>query len=142
MLRAKRAVMVLTAALAVALLANAGVAAALPTCLDRGGSDAQAKEEASTAQTTAETFSTDHDGFYTGLSLKVMRRYEPSLLISRAQAERDHGGSFLYAAIAIEHGDGYIVRTRTLSGDRYTILRARFGWIRRTAWQTGKRCSW
>ncbi len=56
-------------------------AIAIPAFLNQKGKadDASAKEPARTAETTAETYSTDHEGGYTGMSLGELEKYETGL---------------------------------------------------------------
>jgi hypothetical protein len=120
--------------------ASSAAAVAAP-CLV-GGSDAEAREEARTARTIAETYSTDHEGAYSGLSLRALHRVESSVTTSRKAAVREHREAYVYAAIAIGHGSGYIVRTRTFDGNIYAITRRVWGVIAQTDWQCGHHYSW
>lgn len=123
--------------------------AALAACPARG-SDAGAKEVARSAQTSAETYATDHHGLYTGLSPARAqaeggtnrREAEEFLPTTRRQATRTHREAFLYAAIAIEHGAGYILRARAFDGSAYSITRTRNGEIRRTSRRCGRWQTW
>jgi hypothetical protein len=123
-------------------LAQPGHAAAAARCQSLHGADARAKEQARTAQTAAETYATDHDGFYTGLSPRVLHRVEYFIVISRREAAREQDQAYLYSAVAIEHGYGYIVRTRAFDGDTYALQRASDGEVTRSGWQRGRRCEW
>src|SRR5487761_2554906 len=70
--------------LVVILIIGILAAIAIPSFLSQKSkaSDASAKELARTAQTTSETFATDHEGKYTGLSLEELKKYEPTIQIA------------------------------------------------------------
>ena len=121
---------------------SGGATAETRAACRRGPADAGARALARTEQTTAETFATDHDGFYTGLSRLALRRYEPSIPITPSQAQHEDDRAYASAARAIEHGGGYIVRARTLSGHVYSVLKDRFGHIHTTADTCGRIESW
>ena len=69
--------------LVVILIIGILAAIAIPSFLSQKSkaTDAQAKELARTAQTTAETISTDNDGDYTTVATaKELNKYEPSIV--------------------------------------------------------------
>ena len=67
--------------LVVILIIGILAAIAIPSFLSQKGkaSDASAKELARTAQTTAETYATDHNGGYSGLTTKALHEYESAI---------------------------------------------------------------
>lgn len=132
------------AALALVAAANAPSAttAALRDCPRGSSRDARARELARTAQRTIETYATDHNGSYARVSLQRLHRVEPSLTISRAQAEREHLGAYVYEAASFSHGNAYILRARTLRGDRFAITRTPEGELFRDASMRGGGCQW
>ena len=67
--------------LVVILIIGILAAIAIPSFLSQKGkaSDASAKELARTGQTTAETYATDHEGNYKGISATELNKYEPSI---------------------------------------------------------------
>jgi type IV pilus assembly protein PilA len=67
--------------LVVILIIGILAAIAIPSFLSQKGkaSDSSAKELARTAQTTAETYATDHGGTYTGLSIGELQAYEKTI---------------------------------------------------------------
>ncbi len=67
--------------LVVILIIGILAAIAIPSFLSQKGKayDAAAKEMARTAQTTAETYATDHEGSYVGLTPPVLHEYEVSI---------------------------------------------------------------
>jgi type IV pilus assembly protein PilA len=115
--------------LVVILIIGILAAIAIPSFLSQKSkaTDAQAKELARTAQTTAETFSTDHNGEYTGLSLAELKSYEPSILIVKSTSE-----AYVSAATVNEEGKGYTVTATSPSGDTFTITKTGAGELTRT----------
>src|SRR5271156_4075940 len=67
--------------LVVILIIGILAAIAIPSFLSQKSkaTDAQAKELARTAETTAETISTDNNGEYTKVTAAELKAYEPSL---------------------------------------------------------------
>ena len=67
--------------LVVILIIGILAAIAIPSFLNQKGKayDASAKELARTAETTAETYSTDHEGGYLNLSTAELKKYETGL---------------------------------------------------------------
>src|SRR5271167_3167238 len=92
--------------LVVILIIGILAAIAIPSFLSQKGkaTDSAAKELARTAETTAETYATDHGGSYAGLSLEFEKKYEPTIQIAA-------GGNNAYLSVAkeIESGAGYEV---------------------------------
>ncbi|MGA2470139.1 MAG: hypothetical protein ABSG64_05565 [Solirubrobacteraceae bacterium] len=91
--------------------------------------DASAKELARTAETTIETYATDHSGSYAGITPAILQQYEPSIPIApgNGQAYVAAGG-----VTALDGGTGYMVTTTATTGDTFTIERAPNGPISRT----------
>src|SRR5664279_3652067 len=92
--------------LVVILIIGILAAIAIPSFLSQKSkaTDSSAKELARTAQTTAETYATDHNGSYTGISPAVLKTYESTL-----QTAAGNGNAYLSAAEATEGGQGYKV---------------------------------
>jgi type IV pilus assembly protein PilA len=67
--------------LVVILIIGILAAIAIPAFLNQKGkaNDAAAKVQVRTAQTAAETYATDHNGEYTGMSLEELQKIEPTL---------------------------------------------------------------
>jgi type IV pilus assembly protein PilA len=67
--------------LVVILIIGILAAIAIPAFLNQKSkaSDAAAKSQARTAETAAETYSTDHNGEYTGMTTKALQEVEPTL---------------------------------------------------------------
>ena len=72
--------------LVVVLIIGILAAIAIPSFLNQKGkaNDASAKELARTAQTTAETFATENNGIYTGLSTTKLNELEKTIPIAVA----------------------------------------------------------
>ncbi len=73
--------------LVVILIIGILAAIAIPAFLNQKSkaNDAQAKELARTAQTTAETIATDNNGTYTSLSLTELNKYEKSIPVAASE---------------------------------------------------------
>jgi len=67
--------------LVVILIIGILAAIAIPSFLSQKSkaTDSSAKELARTAQTTAETYATDHGGFYTGMTIGELQAYEKTI---------------------------------------------------------------
>jgi type IV pilus assembly protein PilA len=67
--------------LVVILIIGILAAIAIPAFLNQKGkaNDASAKVQARTAQTAAETYATDHQGEYTGMTVAALQEIEPTL---------------------------------------------------------------
>ena len=67
--------------LVVILIIGILAAIAIPSFLNQKSKayDASAKELARTAETTAETYATDHEGGYVGMTTEELQKYEPGL---------------------------------------------------------------
>jgi type IV pilus assembly protein PilA len=68
--------------LVVILIIGILAAIAIPSFLSQKGkaTDASAKELARTAQTTAETYATDHGGNYSGMTISELQAYEKTIV--------------------------------------------------------------
>jgi type IV pilus assembly protein PilA len=114
--------------LVVILIIGILAAIAIPSFLSQKGkaNDAQAKELARTAQTTAETVSTDNGGNYSTItSSAVLKSYEPSINLSVQEKEA-------YLESAVGTAGGYTVVAHAPGGDTFTIKRNESGEISRT----------
>jgi type IV pilus assembly protein PilA len=114
--------------LVVILIIGILAAIAIPSFLSQKGkaNDAQAKELARTAQTTAETVSTDNGGNYSTItSATVLKSYEPSINLTVQEKEA-------YLESATGTSAGYTVVAHAPGGDTFTITRNGEGEISRT----------
>jgi hypothetical protein len=97
--------------------------------------DASAKELARTAETTAETYSTDHEGTYTGMNLAELKKYETGLLGCPSTSN-----ACLNAVTAT--ANTYTVETEAAnSKDKFKITRNASGEIERECTSTGTGCA-
>lgn len=106
--------------LVVILIIGILAAIAIPSFLNQKSkaNDAQAKELARTAQTTAESIATDNNGTYTGVTETKINEYEKSIPLTAGTSK----SAFLKKAAAIESGAGYEVETESpVTKDTYTI---------------------
>jgi type IV pilus assembly protein PilA len=114
--------------LVVILIIGILAAIAIPSFLNQKtkATDASAKELARTAQTAAETFATDHNGSYTGLSPAALNTIEPTIQTAAA-----NNNAYLSVAVSPGTGGGgtntagtsYTVTSVSSSGNTYSINR-------------------
>ncbi len=86
--------------LVVILIIGILAAIAIPSFLSQKSkaTDASAKELARTAQTTAETFATDHNGEYTGISAAELNKYEKTIKLCDGKKASEVGEACLVSA--------------------------------------------
>jgi type IV pilus assembly protein PilA len=128
--------------LVVILIIGILAAIAIPSFLNQKGKayDAAAKEMARTAQTSAETYATDHNGEYAELNTegaKKLHELEPTLAASSGEAK---GGSYV-SAVAATANTYTVTATAANTGDTFTVERSSSGVISRTCSSTKKGCS-
>jgi type IV pilus assembly protein PilA len=111
--------------LVVILIIGILAAIAIPSFLNQRtkANDAQAKEMARSAQTTAETYATDHNGNYTGMTTAGLQAIEPSL--------NDTSGA-TFTSVTVPDANSYSVVATSSNGNQYTVTRADNGQISRT----------
>jgi type IV pilus assembly protein PilA len=116
--------------LVVILIIGILAAIAIPSFLSQKSkaTDAQAKELARSAQTTAETIATDNNGNYEKVTLAELKAYEPSLITVATEKEA-------YLSATTHEANGYSVTAKASSGDTFTVTRANTGEITRTCVQ-------
>ena len=122
--------------LVVILIIGILAAIAIPSFLSQKSkaTDSSAKELARTAQTTAETYATDHNGSYEGIEPKVLKEYEPSI-----QTAAGNNNAYLSAAKAIESGAGFeVTATSATAGHTFTIVKKGSGTVERKCTPEGK----
>jgi type IV pilus assembly protein PilA len=112
--------------LVVILIIGILAAIAIPSFLGQKSKawDAQAKELARTAETTAETISTDNNGEYKNVSATELHKYEPTIRIAA-------GGGEAYVSAATGEAHVYSVTAKATNGDEFTIARNAKGEISR-----------
>jgi type IV pilus assembly protein PilA len=112
--------------LVVILIIGILAAIAIPSFLNQKSKaqDGAAKVQARTAETAAETYSTDHNGEYKGMEAKALQEIEPTL--------NDKTVAELQTVKAPEAG-GYVVASKSIStGDEFVVERTATGEIKRT----------
>jgi type IV pilus assembly protein PilA len=112
--------------LVVMLIIGILAAIAIPSFLSTTSKavDAQAKELARTAQTTAEAIASANDGSYEKVTLAELHGEEPTIGIEASTAHA-------YLSAASGTGSGYSVTARATDGDELTITRNGEGQISR-----------
>ncbi len=123
--------------LVVILIIGILAAIAIPSFLSQKSkaSDAQAKELARTAQTTAETISTDNGGDYTKVgTAKELNKYEPSI-VECIGATTTPGNEACISAVS-GSSTGYTVTALSTSKDTFSVTNTG-GVITRTCTSSG-----
>jgi len=131
--------------LVVILIIGILAAIAIPAFAGQKGkaSDAQAKELARTAETTAETISTDNNGEYTKVTAAELNKYEPSIRILQSS-------SVAYLSATTAAKSEYSVTAKSSTGDEFTIAKSANGEttrsctspITKTGCAGGEKASW
>ena len=121
--------------LVVILIIGILAAIAIPSFLNQKSkaNDASAKELARTAQTTAETISTDNAGSYATISPTELNKIEPSIPIAEV-----NGAAYISKAEGTGTTWTVTAKAGAASGDTFTISRAENGTITRTCTESGK----
>jgi type IV pilus assembly protein PilA len=125
--------------LVVILIIGILAAIAIPSFLNQKSkaNDAQAKELARTAQTTAESIATDSNGSYKEVTKTKINEYEKSIPVSAGTSK----ATYLKEAKEIESGLGYEVETESpATKDTFTIAN-KSGVIIRTCTSASTGCS-
>jgi type IV pilus assembly protein PilA len=117
--------------LVVILIIGILAAIAIPSFLNQKSkaNDASAKVQARTAETAAETFSTDHNGVYTGMEIVELQTIEPTLKeVSAAKL-----------SVGTVSPTSYEVTSESVATkNTFTIKRLASGEIERTCTTAGK----
>ncbi len=124
--------------LVVILIIGILAAIAIPSFLNQKSKayDASAKELARTAETTAETYATDHEGGYVGISIAQLENYESGLKKCPASGPPT-SEACLKTVAEVGSGKGYSVTTKAVnSGDEFTIEKNASGEISRSCAST------
>jgi type IV pilus assembly protein PilA len=123
--------------LVVILIIGILAAIAIPSFLNQKGkaNDASAKELARTAQTAAETISTDNSGSYAKVTLAELAVVEPAI-----QTAAGKNNAYISAAKELGEGSGYeVVATAATGGDTFKITNEK-GVVTRTCTGTSGGC--
>ncbi|HEV3320008.1 MAG TPA: type II secretion system protein, partial [Solirubrobacteraceae bacterium] len=113
--------------LVVILIIGILAAIAIPSFLNQKSkaTDASAKELVRTAETTAETYATDHSGSYENMTATILHEYEPSLSTTVSTSNA-------YLSNVTASSTGYTVTTTSPSTDTFSITRNSAGEILRS----------
>ena len=127
--------------LVVILIIGILAAIAIPSFLNQKSKayDASAKELARTAETTAETYATDHEGGYLSMTLGELEKYESGL---KKCATNPPTGNACVVPVAKATATEYEVTTEAVNtGDKFTITRNSTGEISRTCKSSATGCA-
>jgi type IV pilus assembly protein PilA len=126
--------------LVVILIIGILAAIAIPSFLNQKSKayDASAKELARTAETTAETYSTDHEGGYAGMTAAELEKYETGLLDCTAAGASSNACLKEAPGLATSYK---IVTKAANTGDEFTIERNAAGEITRKCKSSATGCS-
>jgi type IV pilus assembly protein PilA len=106
-------------------------AIAIPSFLNQKNkaTDASAKELVRTAQTAAETYATDHNGDYSGVTPAALNAIEPTI-----QLGPGNNNAYLNSTTGVTGASatGYTVTATSTSGNTFSIVRGSNGSASRT----------
>jgi len=120
--------------LVVILIVSILAAIAIPSFLGQKSRayDVSAKELARTAETTAETYATDHNGTYENMNTAALQKDEGSLPSCPGSVSEQSNACLLSATAEGSGNEGYKVVTRAANtGDEFTITKNKSGVITR-----------
>jgi type IV pilus assembly protein PilA len=114
--------------LVVILIIGILAAIAIPSFLSQKSkaTDASAKELARTAQTTAETYATDHGGNYTGMTIAELQAYEKTIVGCPSTANA------CLKTVTVVGPEEYSVTAEATDTHTFTITRETNGATKRT----------
>ena len=120
--------------LVVILIIGILAAIAIPSFLSQKGkaSDSSAKELARTAQTTAETFATDHGGTYTGMTIGELQAYEKTI------PSCPNTSNACLKTVTVTGTEGYTVTAEATDLHTFSVVHNSNGTTERTCTPTGK----
>jgi type IV pilus assembly protein PilA len=104
--------------LVVMLILGILAAIALPAFFNQKekAGDAKAKETAHAAEVAMETYSTDHNGVYTGANLKELHEIEPTL-----PSEVEGEGAEQPIDVEVEAADHYKITVHSSTGNTFSV---------------------
>jgi type IV pilus assembly protein PilA len=94
---------------------------AIPSFLNQTtkANDASAKEVAHNAQTVAETYATDHNGSYVGMSAAVLKQYDPTI-----QTVAGSGNAYVSGVTNVTASGYTITATPANSNETFSVTRS------------------
>jgi type IV pilus assembly protein PilA len=109
--------------LVVILIIGILAAIAIPSFLSQKSkaTDSSAKELARTAQTTAETYATDNNGNYTGLSVAELEKYEKTIKGCPAGKKASELNEACLSAASTAAASEYVVTAESTSGHTFSV---------------------
>ena len=123
--------------LVVILIIGILAAIAIPSFLSQKtkATDASAKELVRTAETTAETYASDHGGSYQGMTAAELENDEKTIFVGCPTSS-----NACLKAVTPEgtSGEGYTVTVEATDGHTFSIKRSANGTTERTCTPTGK----
>jgi type IV pilus assembly protein PilA len=122
--------------LVVILIIGILAAIAIPSFLSQKSkaTDSAAKELARTAQTTAETYATDHSGNYLGMTIAGLQAYEKTL----PSCPNPSNACLKTVTVAAAPYEEYAVTVEATDGHTFSVTREASGATKRTCTPTGK----
>ena len=126
--------------LVVILIIGVLAAIAIPSFLSQKSkaTDSSAKELARTAETTAETFATDHGGVYgptPTMTTKILKEYEPTIQIVAGSGNAYMNGETATTGVT---ATTYEVTATSTSGHTFTVKKTAAGTVERICTPAGK----
>jgi type IV pilus assembly protein PilA len=122
--------------LVVILIIGILAAIAIPSFLSQKSkaTDASAKELARTAQTTAETYATDHGGNYAGMTIGELQAYEKTIV----SCPNTSNACLKTVTVAGTNNEEYTVTAEATDGHTFSIKREANGSTKRECTPAGK----
>ena len=119
--------------LVVILIIGILAAIAIPSFLNQKSKavDASAKELAHTAQTAAETYATDNNGTWTGLTQPILNQYEATIQISSGA-----GNGNAWVSNVVAGANGYTIEVTPANGNELYYVDRNNGVTTRTCTPT------
>ncbi|MGC1184225.1 MAG: type II secretion system protein [Candidatus Dormiibacterota bacterium] len=120
--------------LVVILIIGILAAIAIPSFLSQKSkaTDSSAKELARTAETTAETYATDHGGAYTGMTVAELQAYEKTIVGCPSTSNA------CLKTVTVTGTEEYVVTAEATDGHTFSIKREVSGAVKRECTPTGK----
>jgi type IV pilus assembly protein PilA len=112
--------------LVVILIVGILAAIAIPAFLNQKSkaSDSNAETQVQTAQTAAETYATENEGSYKGLTAAILEKIEPTL--------KEKGSATITKAEEKSNGEGYLVTSESVATkDTFSVERTNTGEFKR-----------